>query len=369
MKTNIGIYNSSSRLIWLRRGDPSNPGAVGKLCSLNLSAIGNAAARETLITATSHMAAIWTDLFHSFMVPGSPYLCWRGNGPGIGRDARIAYSSLLGRYMARAYLTEYEGVRVLVPLDVAKNYLRRTPYAIKKDPVGRGLQADWIGLDDSGLVIVEAKGTFDGGIKTWRGPGSVPQILQTAVKQAKRTAVFSKSRGKLPVKRWGIASRWGTEINLRETTLLAWDPEEERLDEGDYHALADILHQADVDGVVRGMGHLAPELNVAELLPDASPLTRLRIGEQLLDPGFAAIVGPFGVYPLRTRDDHRLLLQVREMNLSYSVVSLSLRYALATSETLMGYEEIGIANELLSSQRGLTVVWPRAEDDVNIEEE
>ena len=369
MKTNIGIYNSSSRLIWLRRGDPSNPGAVGKLCSLKLSAIGNAAARETLITATSHMAAIWTDLFHSFMVPGSPHLCWRGNGPGIGRDARIAYSSLLGRYMARAYLTEYEGIRVLVPLDVAKHCLCGTPYAIKKDPAGRGLEADWIGLDDTGLVIVEAKGTYDRGIKTWCGPGSVPHILQTAIKQAERTAVFSKSRGKLPAKRWGIASRWGTEINSRETTLLAWDPEEERLDEGDYHALANILHRADVDGVVRGMGHLEPELNVAELLAETSPLPRLRIGDQLLDPGIAAMVGPFGVYPLRTRDDNLRLLQVREMNLSYSVVSLSLRYALAMSETWMGYEELGIANERLSSQRGLTVVWPRVEDDVNFEEE
>ena len=90
------------------------------------------------------MAAIWTDLFHSIMVPDSSCLRRRGDGPGIGRDARIAYSSLLGRYMARAYLTEREGVRVLVPLDVAKRYFQRTPrtpYVIKKDPPGRGLEA------------------------------------------------------------------------------------------------------------------------------------------------------------------------------------------------------------------------------------
>ena len=109
-----------------------------------MSVIGNAAARETLVTATPHMAAIWTDLFQSLILPGSE-LRWRGAGPGVGRDARIAYSSLLGRYLARAYLTEHEGVRVLVPLDVAKRQFQRTPYVIEKDSPSRGLEADWIG--------------------------------------------------------------------------------------------------------------------------------------------------------------------------------------------------------------------------------
>ena len=53
------------------------------------------------------------------LVPTCSRLCWRGNGLGIGRDARSAYSGLLGRYMARAHLTEHEGVHVLVPLDEA----------------------------------------------------------------------------------------------------------------------------------------------------------------------------------------------------------------------------------------------------------
>lgn len=369
MKTSITIYNSGSRLIWLRQGGPSNPDAVGKLCTLKLSAIGNAAARETLITDTSHMAAIWTDLFHSLMVPGSPYLCWRDKGPGISRDARIAYSSLLGRYMARAYLTEHEGIRILVPLDVAKDCLYGTPYAIKKDPAGRGLEADWIGLDDTGLVIVEAKGTYDRGIKTWCGPGSVPQILQTAIKQAERTAVFSKSRGKLPAKRWAIASRWGTENNGLEPTLLAWDPEEEKLDKDDYRTLASIFHRADVDGVIRGMGHNAPTLDAKEVAADSSAFARLRMGAQLLEPGYAAMVGPFGVYPLRTQDDNRRLRQAREMGLSYSIVLLSLQYASASSETLIRYEELEIANLRSANRYGLTVVWPGAEDDIYIEEE
>jgi len=65
------------------------------------------------------MASIWTDLFQSILAPGHQ-LRWKDDGPGLGRDAKSAYSSLLGRYMARAYLTAFEGVRVMVPLDLAK---------------------------------------------------------------------------------------------------------------------------------------------------------------------------------------------------------------------------------------------------------
>lgn len=69
---------------------------------------------------------------------------------------------LLGRYVARAYLMANEGVRVLVPLEVAKRRLQNTVFSIDKAPLGsRGLQADWIGLDSGGrLVIAEAKGSF-----------------------------------------------------------------------------------------------------------------------------------------------------------------------------------------------------------------
>ena len=167
LPTGISIAN---RELWLRRGGLANPNPIGARQTLALSVIGNAAARETFVTATPHMAALWTDLFQSILAPGCE-LRWSGNGPGIGRDARIAYSSLLGRYVARAYLTDHEGVQVLVPLDVAKRQLQGTPYVIQKDPSSsRGLEADWIGFDGSGLVIVEAKGTFDEGVRTWRGP-------------------------------------------------------------------------------------------------------------------------------------------------------------------------------------------------------
>ena len=146
------------------------------------------------LTTTVPFAAAWTGLFAE-MIADCHAMRWRGNGPGVGRDARIAYSGLLGRYIARAYLTAHEGVRVLVPLDEAKRALRETAYCIRKHPHGRGLVADWIGLDDRGrLVIAEAKGSFDKGVRTWSGANYRPDVPQTAIDQAARTEVFRNSK-------------------------------------------------------------------------------------------------------------------------------------------------------------------------------
>ena len=371
----------ASRSVWLRRGDPSVPNPSGVWRDLTLSVIGNAAARETFVTATPHMAAIWTDLFGSMIAPGSE-LRWRGDGPGIGRDARIAYSSLLGRYMARAYLTEHERVRVLVPLDVAKCWLRETDseYEIGKDPQSRGLEADWIGIDADGLLIVEAKGSFDDGLKTWCGPHSRPQILKTAIAQAKRTAVFVRHpRRKLPAKRWAIASRWGTEENKCVPTLLAWDHEDEKLGKDDYQTLAKILLRADLDGVMRGLGYLGIE----QVLGAAQPPQRvpgelqIRVGDQDIEPGIAAIVGPFGVQPLRSKQD---LLQVSQilqvlqsldlnLNNNIAVASLSSRYVTTVSQERLWTDEAETANELSANRGGLTVVWPKTVEDLVLGEE
>ena len=334
--------NPSSYRIWLRRSDPFNPNPTGGWRDLRLSAIGNAAARETLATATPHMATIWTDFFQSILSSG-PELRWIGDGPGIGRDARIAYSSLLGRYMARAYLTEQGSARPLVPLDVMKRELQRTSYEIAKDPRSRGLEADWIGLDGSGLVIVEAKGTFDKGVRTWHGPSASPRILQTAIKQAERTAVFQRHTGrKLPATRWAIASRWATDYNHCEPTLFAWSSEQDKLTHRDYQVLAKCLIRADLGGTLRGLGHseAAIMLGVAEpseyarfgpsqsldesRLPrrDLQPADRapgdiwIRVGAQTLEPGFAASVGPFGVQPIRGENDLHQVRIALELNLN-----------------------------------------------------
>ncbi len=339
---------------------------------LKLSEIGHAAAHETFVTATSHMAAIWTDLFRSMIAPCRE-LRWYGNGPGIGRDARIAYSSLLGRYMARAYLNEYEGVRVLVPLDVAKRRFQETPYVIEKNPSSsRGLEADWIGFDDSGLVIVEAKGTFDDGVRTWGGPDSWPQILRTAIRQTARTAVFARDpRRQIPAKRWAIASRWGTEDNARIPTLLAWDPEEEKLDKDDYQALVKILRRADLAGVIRGLGY--PDeadqmLVAAETSIHVSGNIGVRVGDHQIEPGFAAIVGPFGVQPLLGGNNLLRMLRDRDLKLGIAVASLSSRYVKNVSQGRHWHDEAEAVSERSANRAGLTVVWLKFGEDVVPEE-
>ena len=367
--------SASSRSVWLRRGNSSDPDfyAPAQCSDFELAVIGNAAARETFVTATSHMAAIWTDLFQSIITP-RPQLRWLGDGPGVGRDARIAYSSLLGRYMARAYLTERERVRILVPLDEAKRRLERTSYVIEKDPPGKVHEADWIGLDNKGLVIVEAKGRFDDGDKVWSGPYRRPKILETAIEQAARTAVFVRgTHRQLPAKRWAIVSRWATEHNHREPTLLAGHSEVERLPQEDYRELSRILLRADLESVLMGLGHreAMEVLNATEPPRRISGELQIRVGNRELEPGLAAAIGPFGVRPLRNGDDFAQLDQVRVLNPDVVVASLSSRYL-----TTMGQEasrsgeeeveevEVKPAFERFASRVGLAVMWLVAGEEV-----
>ena len=309
------------------------------------------------------MAGIWTDLFKS-MLAQTHELQWLGEGPGIGRDARIAYSSLLGRYLARAYLTEFERVHVLVPLDVAIGRLRRTGYAIHRLPSSRGLQADWIGFDDSGLVIVEAKGTFDKIKKAWHGPWSAPEIMRSAINQATRTRVVRlRPYCDLPATRWAIASRWATEDNQREPTLLAWPvrgSKDDRLDEEDYRNLAKALVRADHDAVISGLGH---PLALDEAMDRRSEAAyrapedfQLDIGDRPIELGYPAMIGPSGIIPLRSERDRQYIDRVRELNYSFVVASLSYRYVMRVSQRAPWIDET-YTTDLASRRAGLTVVW------------
>ena len=382
MTTHRNTSSQTVYRVWLRRGDPSNPRPAGSYHKVRLTEIGIAAAHETLVTATAHMAAIWTDLFKSMIVPGRD-LRWAGRGPGVGRDARIAYSSLLGRYMARAYLAGHQGVWVLVPLDEAKRRLKGSRFSIEKDPRGPGLQADWIGLDHYGLVIAEAKGTYDPNrIKAWHGPGSVPPRLRTAIEQAARTVVFaqrSRGRRKLPTKRWAIASRWGTADKPKlKPTLLAWDHGKNRLDTEDYQELSEVLVRADVDGIMRGLGHedIAGTHTAQQPPRYAKRRHGIQVGDLRIEPGFAAFLGPFGVHPLRNQNDFLLVRHALRLDMPVAIASLSERYV---TNVIEGGGQSNVerywkhrewvapeddarerdADIPFAVQTGLTVAWPR----------
>lgn len=371
----------TQREIWLRRGTSANPYSPGQWHTISLSELGTAAARETFATATLPFAAAWTDLFQN-MIAVSQELRWRENGPGVGRDARTAYSSLFGRYMARAYLTTNEGVRVLVPLDEAKHLLRETPYYIEKLAIDDGLEADWIGLDSSRrLVIAEAKGSFDKGVRAWSGPHYIPGVLRTAIGQARRTAVFRIStRRPLPAKRWAVASRWSNEDNKRRPTLLAWDPEEEELDDDDYRVLAKLLHRADIEGILKGLGHF----ETADTLGVEAPSRRLpgdlwlRIGDRPIEPGYAAVLGPIGSYPLRGGVDLDLVRLIRELTPNVALASLSRQYVSTIIRDPRALDDGDLrdtpktahdSDGRFAQQAGLTVAWPMPDEDIALAEE
>lgn len=370
---------NSSRDTWLRCFSSHDRHDKGNPYSHRLDAIGYAAARETLVTATPHMAAIWTRLFRDIL--SSPTkLRWRDNGPGIGRDARIAYSSLLGRYLARAYLTVEEGVRALVPLDVAQRRLQSTPYSILKYPVGsRGLQADWIGLDNCGrLVIAEAKGSYDRGKRTWRGPGRRPQLLNTAMRQAKRTIVVGKGQRILPARRWAVASRWGTDVNNLEPTVLAWYDDDDPLDYRDYSELSRILFDADTRAVLDGLGHgaLAQEFKQIQRPSERLPGDiKLRVRNVDFPRGFAALAGPHGFLPMRDPKDFELEFRsrFRAEDPSFAIVSLASHHFARFSEPFSsesGFYEVESDSVFDTHEHaGLTVAWFVEPKDVNFLDE
>ena len=369
------------RTVWFRRGVFSSPRAEGHWDNVSLLQLAVAAARESFLTGTISIAGAWTGLYES-MLSSAAELQWRDSGPGIGRDARIAHSSLLGRYMARAYLMGRQNVRVLVPLDEAKRVFRRGPYPyrIEKQPPGKALEADWIGLDDRGLIIAEAKGTFDRLKGAWEGPDSIPGVLKTAIGQAERTAVLDVGRGEvLKVRRWAIASRWGNETNGREPTLLAWESDGKAPDNADYRTLARLFHGMDVAAVLDGLGH--PEavdaVNAPQGVTRLSGDLVLRMGDRFIEPGFAAAFGPVGVYPLRRPDDVTRLRLFRESTPDIAIASLSSRYLSSVfrgprgfgREETDGWDLTKGGGERLASRAGLTVAWPGRDEDIAAEGE
>lgn len=385
------LSGSRHRRVWLREGKRFTA-IPGKSHDVPLLAVGIVAARETLLTATPHMASIWTDLLASFLLERESWLLWRNYGPGIGRDARISYSSLLGRYLARAYLTEEQGVQTLVPLDVAKRSLKGTRYAITKRS-SRGLEADWIGLDGQGLVIVEAKGSFDSRISAWRGPNALPPTVETAINQAERTILIDRATGhRLKATRWAVASRWGTEINELDPTLIAVRDlggsdlgESERAVEGeDYQEFAQVLLGADIEGVKDGL--TVSKFGAPETTHDNQGPLPIRIGEKSLGPSYSAAFGPFGLHPLRNRADLEIVrgsvrigapVAVASLSDSYSRQIVSGRWSDLSAEVEGSWREDDTVPEgqsqvsenargLVVERHGLTVAWLDRDEDIDL---
>ena len=225
---------------------------------------------------------------------------------------------------------------------------------------------------------MEAKGTFDARIRTWKDTNSLPAVLRTAIGQAQRTVVTEgPAHARLPSKRWAIASRWATEHNRLDPTLIAWNETDQKLDHTDYLELAALLHRTDVVTIMTALGHLesVQSLNMIEPKERMPGETRLVVGDRAIEPGLAALVGPVGILPLHDRDDLEFVHRIRELSPRIAFASLSSRYAstivhrpleFVESELARTSEDAGDADTRFAHQAGLTLAWPTPDDRISL---
>jgi hypothetical protein len=147
------------------------------------------------------------------------------------------------------------------------------------------------------------------------------------------------SNRKLPSKRWAIASRWGTQENGLDPTLIAWDPEDEKLDEEYYRLLERIFFQADMQAVAAGMGYtgdvgafgIGGDFGRTISITEGTDI-RFKVGGRLIKPGLMVVLGPFGHLPIRNASDLSRIRQVREITPNVALVSLSSNYIQSVRE-------------------------------------
>jgi hypothetical protein len=182
--------------------------------------VAHAAAVETLQVAL--VAKGWVGMFGALLQPGSDTspLVWSSNGPGGEAEIKRAYSGLFGRFFGRAVLRHEHGclglrqVRDGMQLAPGVTLQRRMP-GIKGD------LPDWVGWNPAKgcFSICEAKGSY--AQASWTGKH--PPILKAAGDQLDRVQVVD-SRGRLQTKDWVVASRWGTAVSGKPTTIITKDP-------------------------------------------------------------------------------------------------------------------------------------------------
>jgi hypothetical protein len=98
----------------------------------------------------------------------------------------------------------------------------------------------------------------------------------------------------------------------------------------------------------------------------------------LAEPVISAVLGPIGIYPLRSTDDLDRVRLIRELTPNVALASLSSHYASTILQDPFVYGE-GASDEAVkpspvSSERfalrtGLTVTWPTPEQDIAFAEE
>lgn len=140
---------------------------------------------------------------------------------GQSREVKTALSGLFGRFVARAYATQYLHLTHFThiassPMRLSGN-MRGTLRRVRGH---RGDMPDWAAWGyQKGMAIVEAKGCHEK-----KGPH---QTLRRAFTQANRAEICARNGRLAPFKRYAIATRWGFAKPLDWPPML-WvhDPDE-----------------------------------------------------------------------------------------------------------------------------------------------
>ncbi|WP_143435475.1 hypothetical protein [Henriciella aquimarina] len=320
------------RKVNLRRRGPSGP-TTSSVHDIDLSDVAFAAAKETLQTGIN--VTPWIGLFGELLSPTSNYLVWRDRGPGVGRELKRAYSNILGRFVARAYLENHEGVQNLIPIESNRMLLWPGHYLVSRRAGIEGDMPDWVGWSNSGFVIAEAKGsheTSDWTKAVWPAPVKLAlkqvaraEIIRMPSTELLPTGRIRRRRGsRVPFKGWVVASRWATEFNSDIPDLIAVDPPQDGtpLDDGEFGAAELAMRSRYIQSLILGMGY-KPEVLFEQVTAPDTNLTRLVVEGQTIEEGFSILLTGAGRMAMNSSLDGVFARELAERGIPAAIVTLS----------------------------------------------
>ncbi len=286
---------------WVNEVRPDLNGKPERSAQIRIEDLALAGAMETL--GTDYLQAAWLRLFTDALADHpNNWLIWRRNGLGVGRELRRGFSALMGRFMARAWLTSRAGCSDFMPLtDDVTTHLGVT---VKRKVAGIDLP-DWIcaGPSDK-VVLAEAKGSWATSRNAPRGWGDQDSgPIAKALRQLENVEVIDKdAETDVSLKTWAVASRWSSEHSSNIPFLVAWDPEREGNTPRDRQfEIKGKLRRLSTVRILNGLGEPAGARSVLNGdVPDGAHdrLNRaLRVGTKEMRGGYAALIGWFGVVP------------------------------------------------------------------------
>jgi len=244
---------------FIHRFEPASADPVGPTCVLTSRAIEDAGLLEILQTPGAPMGH-W-GLFDVLLDGASPDFVFR-EPLGKAREVKTALSGLFGRFVARAYASQYLHYTHFTHIHSPPLRLDgRSRAEVIRRPRHRGDLPDWaVWSASAGLGIIEAKGCHS--------PGGPDHILQSAYRQAERAEI--RIGGRLArFKRYAVATRWGFTLPTPSSPILAVkDPEvegeavgEEELDRSGVG-----IARRHMSAILRPLGHLELATALSELV-------------------------------------------------------------------------------------------------------